>query len=83
MQKFAMHIGGRTHEAASHLDVLNPATGEAVALMPVATQDNLDRAVAVAVEAFDSWSKAPDSVLRRACRSPMSSMPTPRNSPGC
>jgi betaine-aldehyde dehydrogenase len=35
--------------------VLNPATGEAIAEAPVSTQEDVDRAVAAARRAFDSW----------------------------
>lgn len=37
------------------LDVFNPATGEVIAQVPDATQDEVDKAVAVARRAFDSW----------------------------
>ncbi len=37
-------------------EVLNPATGEAIAEAPLSTKEDVDRAVAAAREAFDSWS---------------------------
>jgi len=38
------------------LNVLNPATGETIAEVPVATPDDVDRAVAAARGAFGAWS---------------------------
>ena len=38
------------------LNVLNPATGESIAEVPVATADTVDRAVATARGAFGTWS---------------------------
>ncbi|WP_370208753.1 NAD-dependent succinate-semialdehyde dehydrogenase [Pararhodobacter marinus] len=45
---------GRTTE-----DVLNPATGEAIAALPHATPADLDRASAAAARAFAEWRKVP------------------------
>jgi len=39
------------------LDVLNPATQEVVARVPVATKEEIDAAVSSAAEAFKTWSK--------------------------
>jgi succinate-semialdehyde dehydrogenase/glutarate-semialdehyde dehydrogenase len=39
-------------------DVLNPATGEVIAQLPHATQADLDRALAAAARAFESWKKS-------------------------
>jgi betaine-aldehyde dehydrogenase len=36
-------------------EVLNPATGEAIAEAPLSTKDDVDRAVAAAGRAFDGW----------------------------
>ncbi len=50
-------------------DVFNPATGEVIAQMPHATRDDLDRALAAAARAFESWKKTSplerSKVLRR------------------
>lgn len=40
-------------------DVPNPATGELLARVPVSTKEDLDDAVKLAKEAFQSWSKKP------------------------
>ena len=39
------------------LDVLNPATQEVVARVPVATKEEVEAAVTSAAEAFKTWSK--------------------------
>lgn len=39
--------------------VPNPATGEVLAEVPVSTQEDLDKAVAAAKEAFKTWRKVP------------------------
>ena len=38
-------------------DVFNPASGEIIGKLPHATRDDLDRALAAAARAFDSWKK--------------------------
>src|SRR5918995_1299676 len=37
-------------------EVINPATGEAIAQAPLSTKEDVDRAVAAARKAFDGWS---------------------------
>ena len=59
-------IGGEgRHEQA----VFNPATGEVIGHLPHATRDDLDRALAAAARAFESWKKSSplerSKVLRR------------------
>ena len=36
-------------------DVINPATGEVIAEAPLSTKEDVDRAVAAAKKAFESW----------------------------
>lgn len=43
----------------NYLSVPNPATGEELALVPISTREDLDKAVAVAKETFKTWSKTP------------------------
>jgi betaine-aldehyde dehydrogenase/aminobutyraldehyde dehydrogenase len=52
-----MFIGGEWVEAASGetLEVLNPATGEAIAEVPSASADDVDRAVEAARTAWAQW----------------------------
>lgn len=51
--------GGRFHERASAqlLEVTNPSTGESLGNVQVASNEDIDAAVASAREAFTSWSK--------------------------
>ena len=62
-------IGGEEVPAASGetLPVVNPATGEVIAHVAAAGRDDIDRAVAVARETFDSgvWSQRPPSERAR------------------
>jgi len=60
-------IDGRTFPAQSHAEVLNPADGSLVGMMPLATQDDLDHAVESARVAFATWSQSPDEVRKKAC----------------
>ena len=51
------YVGGRWTESASSelLDVINPATGEAIARVPLSTAAELDAAVAAARAALPAW----------------------------
>ncbi|MCL4743967.1 MAG: NAD-dependent succinate-semialdehyde dehydrogenase [Burkholderiaceae bacterium] len=51
--------GGRKEQ-----DILNPATGQPIAKLPHATREDLDRALAAAQRAFESWKKS--SPIERA-----------------
>lgn len=59
-------IGGDWVEAAAvgTTEVINPATGELLAYVPLSSREDLDRATAAAREAFGTWAKTP--VPRRA-----------------
>jgi len=50
-------IDGELVTTAGTMDVINPATEEVVGQVPSAGQDELDRAVAAARRAFQSWKK--------------------------
>lgn len=54
-------VGGQWVASKSEVleEVLNPATGEAMAYVPLSTRLDLDEAVAVAKDAFRMWSKTP------------------------
>lgn len=60
-----LYINGKFVESKTKefFDVHNPATNEVVTRVPLATQDEMEAAVAAANEAFTSWSQA--SVLTR------------------
>ena len=48
-----IHGGGRKEQ-----DILNPATNEVIGQLPHATKEDLDRALAAAARAFESWKKS-------------------------
>lgn len=60
------YIGGQWVESKSSRleDVVNPATGEIIAKVPISEQQDVENAVSVAKEAFDSWKKV--SVVKRS-----------------
>ena len=59
MKDFKLLINGRLVAGASSIDVINPATEEAVAACPTADKAQLNQAVAAAKAAFPAWSKTP------------------------
>jgi 1-pyrroline dehydrogenase len=56
-QPLSIVVGGRLVEAAAGatMEVLNPATGEAIAEVPRCTEEDVDRAVASAKAAWPAW----------------------------
>jgi betaine-aldehyde dehydrogenase len=48
-------IGGEFVDAADAEDVINPSTGEVIAQAPVSDEGDVDRAVAAARKAFETW----------------------------
>lgn len=62
-----MIIAGRRHVASdgATLDAVNPATGEIIARIPDATDDDVDDVVGAAAEAFPTW-RAQDPQARAA-----------------
>ena len=65
-EKLALYIDGKFIEAEGRKTepVINPATGETLAQLPHATREDLDRALAAAQRAFETWKKT--SPLERA-----------------
>ncbi len=61
-------IGGEAVEPAegAYEEVVNPATGEAIAEAPLSTKADVDRAVAAAKGAFPGWAATPPSERARA-----------------
>src|SRR5688572_4411946 len=61
------YIGGAWVESTSPraLDVLNPATARPLARVPLATADEVDRAVQAAQAAFPAWRETPPLVRAR------------------
>ncbi|MGQ4615145.1 aldehyde dehydrogenase family protein [Nocardia sp. R7R-8] len=56
---FVMTIDGESVSGTSVADVYNPATRSVIAQVPVATREDLDRAVEAARAAFVGWSATP------------------------
>ena len=56
---FFNFIGGKRVSLSGTLDVVNPATGEAIASVPDVGQEGLDKAVAAARGAFPAWAATP------------------------
>jgi len=66
IQKLKNYIGGQWVESSSKQmeNVLNPATGEILAYVPISTREDLNYAVSVAKDAFKEWRKV--AVPKRA-----------------
>jgi acyl-CoA reductase-like NAD-dependent aldehyde dehydrogenase len=57
MSEYKLLIGGQLLDGASRMDVINPATGEVLAICPRGSEAQLDAAVAAAKAAFPTWSQ--------------------------
>ena len=67
MERYGLIIGGEKVATAEYRwKSATPATGELVGECPVATRDDLDRAVAAAREAYKSWSRSSDDERKAA-----------------
>lgn len=55
MRKYKMLIGGELVEGARSIDVINPSNETVIAHCPVASEAQLDAAVAFAQQAFKDW----------------------------
>lgn len=66
VRKLRNYINGEWVESKTneYEEVVNPATKEVIALVPISTKEDLDYAVEKASEAFESWKKV--TVPRRA-----------------
>ena len=55
------YIGGTWHTPSDRvaLDVINPATGDPIARVPLSTAADVERVVAAAQAAFDGWRRTP------------------------
>ncbi|KAG9080990.1 hypothetical protein FRC07_014705, partial [Ceratobasidium sp. 392] len=61
MTEYTHIINGKAVTSSKKIDVINPATQQKIAEVPVATQEQLDEAVAAARAALPAWSaKSPD-----------------------
>jgi len=61
LETLTNYIGGQWLAASTSrtLNVTNPATGELLARVPMSGSSDVDRAVTVAVNAFESWRQVP------------------------
>jgi betaine-aldehyde dehydrogenase len=66
--KLKNFIGGKAVDAVEGgvEDVVNPATGEAIAEAPLSTKADVDRAVEAAKSAFEGWAATPPGERARA-----------------
>ena len=60
-----LYIDGAFVETEGSLPSINPATGEVLANAPLATEREVDAAVAAAARAFDAWRFSPPSKRAR------------------
>lgn len=67
MPDMGMIVDGVRVDAAATFNVFNPSTNELVGSAANATEADLDRAVAAAARAFETWSRKPDAELQSAC----------------
>jgi acyl-CoA reductase-like NAD-dependent aldehyde dehydrogenase len=66
MKRYELIIGGEKVATSEYLEIRDPATGEVVGESPVATREDLDRAVDVARQAYKSWSQSSDEERKAA-----------------
>lgn len=67
-KKYDMTIGGETVSADSYVEIRNPAnTEEVVGQAPVGTKEHLDKAIAAAEKAYQSWRHSSEEERVNAC----------------
>ncbi len=64
---FAMTIDGQTVPSTDDFEVLNPADGTPIGRCPIASDAQLDAAIAAARRAFAGWASTDDAVRKAAC----------------
>jgi acyl-CoA reductase-like NAD-dependent aldehyde dehydrogenase len=67
MSHYSLVIGGKAVETASFAEVTNPSTDEIAGLMPLASPEQLEEAIAAAKTAFPLWSAKSSSERAQAC----------------
>ncbi|WP_223701841.1 NAD-dependent succinate-semialdehyde dehydrogenase [Sutcliffiella deserti] len=55
MEKYSMYINGEWKDGSEEIQVINPATGEAIATVPSIEEDQLYEVIDYASEAFHTW----------------------------
>lgn len=65
METLKYFVGGEYRESKTtkYSDIYNPSTGEVVAKAPCCTKEEVEEAIAIANEAYKTWSKVP--VIKR------------------
>ena len=67
-KKYDMTIGGEAVSADSYVEIRNPAnTEEVVGQAPVGTKEHLDKAIAAAEKAYQSWRHSSEEERVNAC----------------
>jgi acyl-CoA reductase-like NAD-dependent aldehyde dehydrogenase len=66
MQRYDLIIAGEKLPTSGHTQIRDPATGDIVGECPVATREDLDRAVDAAREAYKSWSQSSEEERKAA-----------------
>ncbi|OYP34005.1 methylmalonate-semialdehyde dehydrogenase (CoA acylating), partial [Lachnotalea glycerini] len=66
METIKYFVGGEYRESKTTKfnDIYNPSTGEVVAKAPCCTKEEVEEAIAIAKEAYKTWSQVP--VIKRA-----------------
>jgi acyl-CoA reductase-like NAD-dependent aldehyde dehydrogenase len=64
--RYDLTIGGKTVPTAEYMEIRDPGNGEVVGECPVATKDELDRAVSAAREAYMTWNRSSDDERKDA-----------------
>lgn len=64
--RYDLIIGGEKVPTSEYIEICDPGSAELVGECPVATRDELDRAVNAAQEAYKTWSRATDEERRAA-----------------
>ncbi len=60
VQEYGLFVNGKWRTAkGKRFDTRNPATGEVLAMFPMATTDDVNAAVKAAKDAFEGWRKTP------------------------
>jgi len=60
-RELQLYINGhwQRSKSADYQDVMNPATGDVIGRVPLATREDVDRAVSAASQAFPEWRRTP------------------------
>ncbi len=67
MKQYTLLIGGEPVATSHHAPVKNPSNGDVVGFMPLASEADLDQAVAAAAAAFKNWSQVSSGERAAAC----------------